>query len=280
MGAVYISKAQEGAKGALQVTSAPDSKVYLNDKYLGQTPLCKCEASDMLKIGDYTIRLVPLDNSLPEFHEKVQISDSVLTVVDRKFGKNSTSEGSIISLSPLSNKKKIELLVVSFPQSSTVLLDGSSIGNTPVLMKDPTESDHVLKVRKDGYKEKTVRIRTPLGYKLTVASYLSIDADAANSYFKPSPAPTVLPTDEPTPTLVKGKSKVTPTDNPDQTVFILDTGVGFLRVREDGSADAPEVGRVTPGNSYPLVDEQNGWYQIKMANGQLGWISAQYANKE
>ena len=35
-------------KGALQVTSSPESKVYLNNKYLGQTPLCKCEAADML----------------------------------------------------------------------------------------------------------------------------------------------------------------------------------------------------------------------------------------
>src|SRR6266700_8433578 len=73
-------------KGALQVTSSPPSKVYLNDGYLGQTPLCKCQASDMVVPGEYTIRLVPTDSSLQEFAEKVTISQGVLTVVDRKFG--------------------------------------------------------------------------------------------------------------------------------------------------------------------------------------------------
>jgi hypothetical protein len=284
MGAVYVNKARAGAKGALQVTSGPDSKVYLNDRYLGQTPLCKCETADMLPTGSYTIRLVPIGGGFLEFQEKVTISDSVLTVVDRKFGKNSTSEGSIISLTPLGDKKKMELLVVSFPQGSTALLDGNSIGSTPVLMKDPTESDHILKVRKDGYKEKTVRIRTPLGYKLTVASYLSVDADAANSYFKPSPAPSGTPSPTPTPTEVpkpvNGKRATpTPTRAAD-TVVILETPTGFLRVREDASVSSSEIGRAIPGDSYPLIDEQNDWYEIKLANGQVGWISKQYAQKQ
>lgn len=281
MGAVYVNKARAGAKGALQITSSPDSKVYLNDRYLGQTPLCKCETNDMLSTGNYTVRLVPIDKGLLEFQEKITISDSVLTVVDRKFGKNSTSEGSIISLTPLSDKKKIELLVVSFPQGSTVLLDGSSIGTTPVLLKDPTESDHVLKVRKDGYKEKTVRIRTPMGYKLTVSSYLSIDADAANSYFKPSPAPSGAVSPTPEPTQAKSNKKGVPTPTIVATsVTILDTPTGFLRVREDASVSAAEIGRAIPGDTYPLVDEQSGWYQIKLANGQVGWISSEYAQKQ
>ena len=281
LGAVYISKAREGARGALQVTSAPDSKVYRNDRYLGQTPLCKCESADMLPTGNYTIRLVPINKGLSEFQEKVTISDSVLTVVDRKFGKNSTSEGSIISLTPLDDKKKIELLVVSFPQGATALLDGSSIGSTPVLMKDPTESDHVLKVKKDGYKEKTVRIRTPMGYKLTVASYLSVDAEAANSYFKPTLAPseTLTPTPEPTEAKKNNKNEPTPTKEV-SSVLILNTPTGFLRVREDASVNSQEIGRAIPGDSYPFVDEQSGWYQIKLANGQLGWISSEYAKKQ
>ena len=50
-------------KGALQVTSSPASKVYLNGKFLGETPLCKCEATDMLTVAESTIRLVPNDGS-------------------------------------------------------------------------------------------------------------------------------------------------------------------------------------------------------------------------
>ncbi len=249
-------------KGALQVTSSPESKVYLNNKYLGQTPLCKCEAADMLSAGEYTIRLVPLDTNLREFQEKVTISQAVLTVVDRKFGKNALSEGSIISLSPLADKQKTELLVASFPQGSEVLLDDSLIGTTPLHYKDPTESDHVLKIRKEGYSEKEVRIRTPRGYKLTVTAYLSTSGTL------PQPASDSASLTSPTPTVAQ------------QRVKIQDTPTGFLRVRATASTTGAEVGRVSPGQSYPLTTEQEGWYEITLDDGTKGWISSEYASKE
>jgi hypothetical protein len=258
----YVVKSRS-QKGALQVTSSPESKVYLNDTYLGQTPLCKCEASDMLQTGDYTIKLVPIDKNLSEFQEKVTISEAVLTVVDRKFGKNSLSEGSIISLSPLASKKKIELLVASFPQGSTVLLDNNSIGSAPILYKNPTESDHVLKVRKNGYKEKTVRIRTPLGYKLTVAVYLGIDPDGSQEAVVSS-AP----------------SSSSPTPPASAKVVILSTPTGFLRVRASSSVGAAEVARVNPGETYTVSSEQPGWFEIKLTDGKTGWISSDYARKQ
>src|SRR6266550_1738049 len=95
LGFEYI-KGLHSKKGALQVTSSPGSKVLLDGKYLGQTPRCKCDAGDMLTTGNYTIQLIPLDQSLNEFQEKIAISEGVLTVVDRKFGKDSLSEGSVI----------------------------------------------------------------------------------------------------------------------------------------------------------------------------------------
>jgi hypothetical protein len=250
-------------KGALQVTSAPESKVYLNNKYLGQSPLCKCEAADMLSAGEYTIRLVPLDSSLREFQEKITISQAVLTVVDRKFGKNSLSEGSIISLTPLADKEKIELLVASFPQGSDVLLDDTTIGSTPLHYKDPTESDHVLKIRKEGYNDKEVRIRTPRGYKLTVTAYLSTNAAAQPASGESSP------TGGPTPTPTPEQARIT----------ILETPTGFLRVRATASTTGAEVGRVSPGQTYPLISEQAGWYEITLEDGTKGWISSEYATK-
>ena len=246
-------------KGALQVTSSPVSKVYLNNMYLGQTPLCKCEASDMLKVGEYTIRMVPVDSNLSEFQEKITVSESVLTVVDRKFEKDSLSEGSVISLTPLSDKKKMELLVASFPQGAEVSLDNNPIGTTPLLHKNPTESDHILKVKKNGYKEKTIRIRTTMGYKLTIAVYLSTSSSGSSVSQKVSvPSPT----------------------SSQPIIVILDTPTGFLRVRDSSSAGGVEIGRVNPGEEYPLLDEQTGWFEIKMPDGKIGWISSQYAQKK
>lgn len=250
-------------KGALQVTSSPTSKVYLNDTYIGQTPLCKCQVSDMIAPGNYTISVTPLDSSLQAFQEQITISQGVLTVVDRKFGNNGQSEGSIISLTPLSDKTQSQLLVVSFPQGAQVSLDDQNIGSTPLLSNNPTESDHDLKISKDGYNEKEIRIRTPIGYKLTVAAYLST---STTSLTLPSTTPS-----SPEP------SDASPT--PVNSVTILNTPTGFLHVRESPSLSANEVGEVSPGKTYELVDAQNGWDEIKMDDGTTGWVSSQYAQR-
>jgi hypothetical protein len=251
-------------KGALQVTSSPESKVYLNDKYVGQTPLCKCEAEDTLKTGEYTIRLVPQDNT-SEYREKINISEGVLTVVDRKFGKDSSSSGSVISLTPLKDKKKTELLIVSIPSKSIVYLDNNQIGEAPYLFKNPTVSDHSLRVSKEGYEEKTVRIRTPEGYKLKVVIYLS----TSDSPKEASETVTASPS-----------ASLSPTEVPVAKVTILNTPTGFLRVRSSASIAGAEVGRVLPTEEFELVSEQTGWYQIKLKNGTIGWISSQYASKK
>jgi uncharacterized protein YgiM (DUF1202 family) len=72
-------------------------------------------------------------------------------------------------------------------------------------------------------------------------------------------------------------------------VIIKDTGLGFLRVREEPSLNASESARIKPGGKYQLLDEQKGWYKIKYNNDEKGlvsgsfeegWISGQYAAKE
>ena len=255
-------------RGALQVTSVPESKVYLNDKYLGQTPLCKCEATDMLDTGEYTVRLSPVDKSFTEFQEKIKISKGILTVVDRKFGKDALSEGSVISLSPLADKSKIEFVAVSFPRDASVFLDSQEIGRTPLLYKNVTESDHILKIKKSGYNEKSIRIRTQVGYRLEVAVYLSTSAKVA----KPLPTASSSTSVETTPT-------VQPTPHAVQ-LLILNTPTGFLRVRRDPAVNSPEIGRVKPGETYPLLNEKEDWYEIVLEDGKNGWITSQYATKQ
>jgi hypothetical protein len=255
---------QNGGKGALQVTAIPKSKVYLNGKLIGTTPLCKCESQDMLPVGDYNIKVDPQNSQFTPFEEKITIAKSILTVVDRTFGKGVTSEGSIISLSPIDDPKAIQLLVISFPDSAQVSVDSSPAGATPLLIKDITESDHEVTIKKDGYREKTIRIRTVAGYKLTVIAYLGVSIGAPVS---------------PTPTLV------TPTASPSATpaplrVTILQTPTGFLRVRTASSSASSEVARINPGETYDVLDENDSWYYIALGSGKSGWINKQYARKQ
>lgn len=263
----YINIQSE--KGALQITSSPESKVYLDGSYIGQTPLCKCQADDMVQPGDYTISLVPVNSTLQEFEEKITVSQGVLTVVDRKFGSNGQSEGSIISLSALPDKTASQLIIVSFPQGAKVSLDDQDIGTTPLSYSNPTESDHDLKVDKNGYNEKEIRIRTPIGYKLTVEAYLST---STTSFAVPTPTNT--PTQNISPTTTQA---ISPTPTPTQNVLILNTPTGYLNVRAGPSLSASEVGQVIPQKIYPLISQESGWYEITLDDGTTGWISSQYA---
>jgi len=259
---VIFFLSQNKGKGALQVTSTPLAKVYLNNQFIGQTPLCKCELKDMIAAGDYTIKLVSTEGNFDQFEQKITISSKVLTVVDKTFGPQGLGSGSIISLSPITGKKDAQISTVTFPDMAEVFLDNSLQGQTPLLLKGITESDHELKLTKEGYKDKIVRVRTVLGYKLDTLIFLGINPDFASASAAQiaSSSATALPTAK---------------------VLILQTPTGFLRVRDQASLNGAEVAQVKPGETHPLLDDKTtGWYQIQLTDGKNGWISSQYAQKQ
>ncbi|MEK7573375.1 MAG: SH3 domain-containing protein [Patescibacteria group bacterium] len=252
---------QKTGEGALQVTSKPPSDVYLNGKMIGTTPVCKCDQKDMIGVGEYRLRLVPKDTSLPPYEEKIEVTNSTLTVVDKTFGDESS--GSIITLTPIRDKKDAQLMVISSPDKSDLALDDNPQEKTPVLLKNLTESDHEIQLKKEGYIDKILRIRTTKGFLLKAIVYLSPNSSGSNS---------ALPNFDPTPTIAPTSSV--------SKVLILDTPTGFLRVRSSSSASTSEVGRVTPGETYDVLEEDEGWYKIKLKDGTEGWVSSQYAKKQ
>lgn len=258
-GTIFVLSQRSG-KGALQVTSVPASQVYLNGKFIGKTPLCKCEQKEMLNIGDYTIKLVPTEGGFLPFEQKITVNKSVLTVVDRTYAKGASSEGSIINLSSLDDKNQSSLFVISFPDKARILLDNSPSGLTPLLLKDVTDSDHTLTFRKEGYKEKVIRIKTTKGYKLTSVVYLGVLETVASPSAQPVASASAVPS-------------VT-------QIVILNTPTGFLRVRDDASLAGSEIAKVNPGDTFDLISEKNGWFEIKLKDGKTGWVSSDYAKKQ
>jgi len=252
---------RKSGKGALQVTSVPQSKVYLDGKLLGTTPLCACELEQMLDIGDHTVKLVPLAGNFRPFEEKITINKGTLTVVDRTFADNGESDGSIIGLSSLNSKKDVEILVVSLPDKANVFLDNNPVGATPLLLRNVSESDHDLRVTLTGYKDKSIKIKTASGFKLNSLIFLGVSHDLSNQLIA-SPSSALVPT--------VAVSKV----------LILNTPTGFLRVREDSSISSSEIAKAKPGEEYELLLEKEGWFEIKLTDGKKGWISSSYAVKQ
>jgi uncharacterized protein YgiM (DUF1202 family) len=77
----------------------------------------------------------------------------------------------------------------------------------------------------------------------------------------PPPPPTVTPT---------------PAERPAGSVWVT---ASTLNVRSDASADAKVVTRVRRGTKLTIVAEESGWIRVRLANGDLGWVSAQHVSR-
>lgn len=245
---------RDGGKGALQVTSIPQSQVFIEGKFVGKTPLCLCDLNQLLKVGDYDIRLVPVESGFKETTQKIKIYQGVLTVVDRTFDQElAASSGSLITLSPIDSDNS-ELMIVSVPNNAQIIMDSNPVGNTPLLLSDVTDSDHEIKLIKDGYKEKIIKIKAVKGKRLEAVISLGIRSD------------------------INSKTNVaTKSANIVKKVIIKDTPTGFLRVRETNSVSSSQVGTVEPKEELDLLQEKDGWFEIRMSDGNTGWISSDFA---
>ena len=278
---------RNGAKGALQVTSAPKAKVYLNGKYVGDTPYCKCEYPDLLDVGEYTLRVEPKDGQESDsFEQKISVEKSVLTVVDRSFGGASGSEGSIITLKELPDSKDARLFITSFPDKANVFLDKGLVGQTPLLLKNSQPGNHEIRLQKNGYKEMNINVRVNNGYQLHAIAFFAVDLSSgfigpqtASPSAAATPSAKLSPSGSPSPT-----AKISPAVSPKisgttatGSITILDTPTGKLNVRATPSGSV--VGEVEPGDSFTPLSTQAGWYQIKLSTGVTGWVSGQYVKK-
>lgn len=57
---------------------------------------------------------------------------------------------------------------------------------------------------------------------------------------------------------------------------IIETGTGWLRVRDAAGLSGSELTRVNVGNTYSVLEETTGWVKIKVSEEIQGWVSADY----
>lgn len=250
----YLARQQPAA---LQTTATPKSQIFLDGQLLGETPFL----TNDIKPGEHTIKIIPTDNTLQSsFEQKLFFTSRLLTAIDMTFRENDAlSEGSVISLESISNKKTSELAVLSIPPEATVLLDSNPKGITPLQILDVTPSDHEIALEYSGFRAKKIRLKTSAGYKLIANIKLALSPEQPIA----SPSASLVPT----PTLSK------------PTIIIKQTPTGFLRVRFTPTLSASEVARVKPGESFPIAEEEADWTKILLPDGRSGWVSNSYITK-
>lgn len=257
-------------KGALQIRTNVKSKVFLNGKEIGVAPLCKCAENETIASGTYDLRIEPEDKNLSAFNTKVKINGGVLTAVERTFLPGAFASASILTLEKITSAQP-ELVITSLPDKAIVTIDSISKGVTPFQANDLSKSEHELRVGKEGFQEKTMQIKMIGGHKLIVEIYLGTQGaderlENQNAELEDSEASPSAQTEE----LIE-------IEDENRSITILDTPNGFLRVRSGAGTNFPEVTRVNSGETFDLVNEENGWMEIQVDEETSGFISSEFA---
>ncbi|KKR24427.1 MAG: Cell wall hydrolyses involved in spore germination [Candidatus Levybacteria bacterium GW2011_GWB1_39_7] len=251
-------------KGALQITSNIKAQVFIDNKPLGETPLCRCDQKDTIKQGEYEIKIAPDDKKFQPFVSRIKINPGVLTAIERIFLPGSGASASVLTLEKTSGTDP-QLFIATIPEGALVSVDGESKGVTPLNLKNLTSSEHELEIQKQAFSKKTIRVRAVPSYKLILNILLGTETGPDETQDE-----AITPTITPAP----------PTLSPSKIlVEILNTPNGFLRVRESPSTQTPEINRVKTGETYPFIEENDGWLKIELGDGTKGWVSKTYAKK-
>lgn len=63
-----------------------------------------------------------------------------------------------------------------------------------------------------------------------------------------------------------------------KTATILETGTGWLRVRDEPGLNGSELSKATVGEEYSVLEEAPGWVKIKISDAVEGWVSDTYVD--
>jgi hypothetical protein len=248
--------------GGLMVDTTPSSSVYINGNFAGKTPYKGTYAA-----GQVSVKLVPdlSGQNLVPYETKVSLDAGIQTVIQREFGATEDLSSEDVISFDKTGGSFASLVVISTPDNSQVLIDGLAQGFSPYNTDSTAAGSHQIMVRAQGFADKTMNVKTQIGYRLTVFAKLAKSQDALPS---PSPSPT-------------------PASSVKTYVLIGNTPTGFLRMRTEPATKGEEIAELKPGQKYLYLDTDaaSGWYKIQyqdpapgLPNGITGWISNQYAS--
>lgn len=227
----------------VKITSTPQAKVFIAGEEVGTTPY----QNDNLKPEEYSVTLKTNDGS---WQGRIKLIAGTISWLNREIASNmASSSGEILNLSQGSG-----LLINSDPSSAQVEIDGKSYGITPVFLPEISGGEHNIMLFKDGYLKRSLQARVPGGFMLAVNVDLAL-TEADLSQFSPSALFS------------------------NQTLLVLPTPLGFLRVREKPSIVSMELGKAKSGDKLTWLSDANGWYRVKTDSGLEGYVSASYVRK-
>jgi hypothetical protein len=255
-------------QSGVEINTNYPATVEIGGKTVGKTPYIN---SDM-KPEEIIVKLIPDDNSgvnLPSWEGKIKLYSGTRTFIKRDFAPNELqNSGLVLYLKEYKSKKSPSFSVSTKPEGSLVKIDGENKGISPLVIDNLSSEEKKISLSKEGYADYSFSAFLKEGFQLIANVDLSSLSDSNDSQSNNN-SEKVVPAETKT---------LTPVEKAEQVV-ISDTPTGWLRVRLEPSTASSEAAKVNPGEKFPLVKEQSGWFQIEYEKGKLGWISSSYATK-
>ena len=248
------------AKATVQLNSYPKATVFINNQEAGTTPY----QNDRLRAGETIFKLVPEADFSSFKEKKIVLTPNTETIINWEFDANPEHEaGEILYLEKTSLKDKSGLIVNCQPEACSVSVDGQMRGFAPLALEDIGAGSHKVVISLPGYKTREIVVRAVAHYRLVIEVKLAKESDSTEEAKEES-----------------GQDENGEKDEIERPYIVVsDTPTGWLRVRMGPSTSATEAAKVNPGDKYPLLDEESGWYKIKYQKDKEGWISGRYAEK-
>ena len=251
----WFSESSTGSE--LVVISRPAAEVLLNGESLGDSPLSK-----PLDPAEYDLEIIK------EGYFPLQIN----VAVKERFRLNISAN---LALNPF--PAKLEKL--SSPHANLTVWDLSS--SSSVLAADPAgwvagavfwTSRVEEPAAYDFFLTAEGKIYDATGSEVSLSSLTQISDKKTAGYLGDNPGKLSSAASTALNSLA---ARLYPTP---AKVQILDTGIGYLRVRSGPGTSYSEIGRATVGNKYTYLGEQGDWYKIDF-QGKEGWVSSDYSKK-
>lgn len=252
---VWFSDSSVGSE--LLVITKPAAEVFLNGEPLGDSPL-----SQSVEPGEYDLEI----KKSGYFSRKLKIS------VKKDFRLNVSAN---LSLNPFSATP----LPIASPSANLTVMDLSG-GKLP-LAADPSLWVAGAVFWAPRIEEKTEyhffltsegKLYDPQGSEVSLDSLTQTAEKRTIGYLGDGSAALTAAAQSTLNTLALKLYPAPP------QVQILNTGIGYLKVRSGPGKSYSEVGRVNVGNKYNYLGEQDGWYKIEF-EGKEGWVSSEYSKK-
>lgn len=250
--------------GRLEVLSRPGAAVFLDNVMKGNTPY-----TDNLKEGEYILKIVPdgVATQAASWQRKISIFSGSLTHVDVELQSTDiASWADVFWLTKLGMFSKTSGITIDTePSGALIYIDNDEKGVSPLTMDAVSQGGHELSVFMPGFSRRSKKINISPRYQLHAYVKLALDPSQKSQYTIIDPGP-----------LATAAASI---KEPTNTIRILDTPTGWLRVRDEPTLAGSESARVNPGQRFELLEEEIGWYKIKIDADRQGWISSQYAQK-